>query len=130
MLFFGSAAAENINVSPNGGRVIFFRDVANVTMDLDDVETIDFRALGGADNVVVGDLSGTDMTRIDVDLAGPMGGGDAAVDTITVTGTNGADAFGASGGAAGVTVFGLQAEVNILAPEAANDRLTLNALGG
>ena len=62
MLFFGSGAAENIDIFANGGRAIFFRDVANVTMDLDDVERIDFHALGGADNIVVGDLSGTDVT--------------------------------------------------------------------
>src|SRR4030095_13033489 len=60
MLFFGANIAENIDIVANGGRVLFLRDVANVTMDLNDVETIDFRALGGADNIVVGDLSGTD----------------------------------------------------------------------
>jgi Ca2+-binding RTX toxin-like protein len=49
MLFFGANIAENITISANGGRAIFFRDIANVTMDLDDVERIDFRALGGAD---------------------------------------------------------------------------------
>jgi Ca2+-binding RTX toxin-like protein len=130
MLFFGSGASENINISANGGRVIFFRDVANVTMDLDDVEAIDFRALGGADNVVVGDLSGTDVTDIGLDLRGPNGGGDGAADTVTVNGTNGDDVFGAAGDAGGVSVFGLQAAVDIFFQELANDRLTLNALGG
>ena len=71
MLFFGANVAENIDVAANGGRVLFFRNVANVTMDLDDVEDIEYRALGGADNVVVGDLSGTDVTAVDVDLRGP-----------------------------------------------------------
>ena len=56
-------------------------------MDLDDVERIDFRALGGADNIVVGDLSGTDLTAIGADLRGPNGGGDGAADTVTVNGT-------------------------------------------
>ena len=70
----------------NGGRALFIRDVANVTMDLNDVEHIEFRALGGADNIVVGDLSGTDVTRIDIDLRGPNGGGDGAADTVTVNG--------------------------------------------
>ena len=70
MLFVGANASENIDIAANGGRVRFFRDVANVTMDLDDVETIDFRALGGADNVVVGDLSGTDLTLNSIDLGG------------------------------------------------------------
>ncbi|MDG3008156.1 beta strand repeat-containing protein [Paludisphaera mucosa] len=130
MLFFGANIAENIDVSANGGRVRFFRDVANIVMDLDDVERIEFRALGGADNVVVGDLTGTDLTRLDVDLRGPGGGGDGAADTVTVNGTQGADAFGAAGDAGGINVFGLHTVVNIFHQEQANDRLTLNGLGG
>jgi Ca2+-binding RTX toxin-like protein len=130
MLFFGSNASEQVTVSANGGRVIFFRDVASVTMDLDDVENIDFRALGGADNIVIGDLSGTDVTHVGLDLRGPVGGGDGAADAVTVNGTNGIDVFGAAGDAGGVNVFGLQAAVNIFFQEVANDRLTLNALGG
>ncbi|HEX6987266.1 MAG TPA: calcium-binding protein [Planctomycetaceae bacterium] len=130
MLFFGANIAENVDVFANGGRVIFFRNVASVTMDLDDVETIDFRALGGADNVVVGDLSGTDLARIDLDLRGPNGGGDGAADTVTVNGTQGSDVFGAFGDAGGVGVFGLHTAVNVFFQEQANDRLTLNGLGG
>ncbi|MFO0891397.1 MAG: calcium-binding protein [Isosphaeraceae bacterium] len=130
MLFFGANINENIDISANGGRVIFFRDIATVTMDLDDVENIEFRALGGADNIVVGDLTGTDMKRIDLDLRGPNGGGDGAADTVTVNGTNGADVFGAAGDAGGVNVFGLSAAVNVFFPEQANDRLVLNGLGG
>jgi Ca2+-binding RTX toxin-like protein len=130
MLFFGANVAENIDIFANGGRVLFFRDVASVTMDLDDVENIDFRALGGADNIVVGDLSGTDVTQNGLDLRGPNGGGDGAADTVTVNGTQSADVFEATGDAGGVSVLGLQATVNIFSPEQANDRLTLNALGG
>ena len=63
MLFNGANVAENIDISANGGRAAFFRNIANVTMDLNDVETIDFNALGGADNIRVHDLSGTDVTR-------------------------------------------------------------------
>ena len=91
MLFFGANIAENFDIAPNGGRVLFFRNIASVTMDLDDVESVDVRALGGADNFVVGDLSATDLTTIDADLRGPNGGGDGAADTITVNGTQGAD---------------------------------------
>src|SRR6266508_3044337 len=65
MLFNGSNISENIDVAANGPRVRFFRDIANVTMDLDDVERIDFNARGGADSVVVnGDLSGTDLVEM------------------------------------------------------------------
>ena len=130
MLFFGANVTENINIVANGGRALFLRDVANVTMDLNDVENIEFRALGGVDNIVVGDLSGTDVTKIGIDLRGPNGGGDGAADTITVNGTQGADVIGVAGDAGGVTVFGLQAGVNIFSPEAANDRLILNGQGG
>jgi Ca2+-binding RTX toxin-like protein len=130
MLFFGANVAENIDISANGGRVRFFRDVANATMDLDDVESIDFRALGGTDNIVVGDLSGTDVTEVNLDLRGPNGGGDGAADTITVNATQGADVFGVAGDAGGITVFGLSSSVNIFVQEQANDRLVLNGLGG
>jgi Ca2+-binding RTX toxin-like protein len=130
MLFFGANVSENINIVANGGRTLFLRDVAAVTMDLNDVERIDFRALGGADNIVISDLSGTDVRQIALDLRGPNGGGDGAADTVSVSGTQGADVFGAAGDAGGVSVFGLSAGVAILFPEAANDRLTLNGLGG
>ena len=130
LLFFGANVAENVNVFANGGRALFTRDVANVTMDMDDLERIEYRALGGADNVVVGDLSGTDVIRVDGDLRGPDGGGDGAADTATVNGTQGADVFGAAGDAGGVNVFGLHARVNLFFQEQANDRLTLNGLGG
>ena len=130
MLFFGANVAGEHQAFANGGRVIFFRDIASVAMDLDDVESIDFRALGGADTVIVGDLVGTDVTAVGVDLRGPNGGGDGAADAVTVNGTQGADSFGAAGDAGGVTVFGLQAAVNIFGPEQVSDRLTLNGLAG
>jgi Ca2+-binding RTX toxin-like protein len=130
MLFFGANVAEEISIAANGARVLFFRNIANVTMNLDDVESIDFRALGGADNIVVGDLSGTDLTQAGLDLRGPDGGGDGDADTVTVSGTQGADAFGAASDASGINVSGLQAAVRILGQEQASDRLTLNALGG
>ena len=58
-----------MDVSANGGRVRFTRDIANIVMDLNDVETIDAKALGGADTLTVNDLSGTDVTDVDADLA-------------------------------------------------------------
>ena len=41
----------------------FTRDVGNITMDLNGVETVNVNALGGADTVTVNDLTGTDVTR-------------------------------------------------------------------
>src|SRR5258706_6540100 len=85
----------------------FFRNIANVTMDLDDVEQIDFNALGGADTIVVNDLSGTDVTAVNLNLAAAGGAGDALPDNVIVNGTNGADAILATGNASGVSVPGL-----------------------
>jgi len=112
--------------------VIFFRNVANVLMDLNDVEGIDFTARGGADLVTVNDLSGTDVTEINLNLesAPGSGAGDAQPDNVVVFGTNGDDVALVFGDAAGTAVVGLAAQVNITGAESANDRLTVNALAG
>ena len=68
-------------------------------MDLDDVERIDVKALGGADTVTVNDLSGTDVTNVDADLAAPGGGDDAAADNVIVNATNGDDVVTVTGAA-------------------------------
>ena len=93
LLFNGANIAETINISANGGRVRFTRDVANITMDVNDIEHIQFNALGGADKITVNDLAGTDVKQVDIDLAGTPGGtqGDGAADLVTVNGTNGND---------------------------------------
>jgi Ca2+-binding RTX toxin-like protein len=128
--FNGANVAENIQLAANGGRILFTRDIASVVMDLNDVEGIDFNALGGADNIVVNDLSGTDVIEVNTNLAGSGGGGDAAQDTVTVQGTGADDVALVVGDAAGVAVLGLAAQVNITGSEAANDRLRVNALAG
>src|SRR4051794_15129288 len=53
LLFNGSGANERFEVSANGGRVLFTRDVGNIVMDVNDVETINVNALGGTDAVTV-----------------------------------------------------------------------------
>ncbi len=62
LLFNGANVNENINISANGHHVRFTRDVANITMDLNNIEQIDFTARGGADNITVNDLTGTGVT--------------------------------------------------------------------
>jgi hypothetical protein len=132
MLFNGSAAAELFAASANGGRVLFTRNVASIVMDLDDVERIDLNALGGTDTTTVKDLSGTDVSEIDVDLAGVLGGtaGDGQADAVVVNGTNGDEVAVVAGDASGVSVNGLAAQVNIARAEAANDRLSVNLQAG
>src|SRR5262249_37586269 len=73
--FNGANVAENINLSANGQRLRFTRDVANITMDVDGTERVNFVALGGADTITVGDLTGTAVTAVNLDLSAPAGSG-------------------------------------------------------
>ena len=68
MVFNGAAAAEQVTLTANGNRLTFFRNPGNITMDTHGVENVDFNALGGADQVTVNDLTGTDVTSVHVDL--------------------------------------------------------------
>ena len=80
MLFNGAGGPEQVDLSANGNRLRFFRTQGTITMDTAGVERVDFNALGGADLVTVNDLSGTDVSKVNVDLAGALGGatGDGA----------------------------------------------------
>jgi Ca2+-binding RTX toxin-like protein len=132
MLFNGAAGSENIDITATGTRVRFFRDAANITMDMDDVERIDFNALGGNDNVTVNSLAGTDVTAVNLNLASVIGGttGDGVEDTITVNGTNAVDIVTVAKTPGGFAVLGLAATVNVNTPEPQFDRLNVNLLGG
>jgi Ca2+-binding RTX toxin-like protein len=109
--------------------VRFSRDVASIVMDLNGVDRIDFNALGGADTITIGDLSGTDVAAVNLNLAASNGQGDGALDSVIVNGTNGDDVINVGGTASGVAVTGLRAQVNITGAEPA-DKLTVNALDG
>ena len=132
LLFNGAGVAENFDVSANGSRVRFFRDVATITMDLDDTERIDVQALGGVDNAVVNDITGTDLKLVAFDLESAIGGGagDGAADSVTVNGTAGPDVIDVTADGGVVDVDGSPAEVTIDHSEAANDKLTVNGLAG
>ena len=132
MTFNGANIAEQFDVSANGSRVRFLRNVGNITMDLNGVEEVDTNALGGADQFTVNDVSGTDLTAIKTDLAGQLGGtaGDGSADQVIVNGTNSADAIRAAGSAGSVSVTGLAARVDITHAQAADDTLTIKALAG
>jgi Ca2+-binding RTX toxin-like protein len=128
MLFNGSAIGESFAISANGGRTLFTRDIANITMDLNDVENIQFNALGGVDTITVNDLTGTDVKQVNLDL-GVNGAGDGSADTVIINATNGADAIFVSSSNGVVTVTGLSETVTISNFDA-NDRIVINGLGG
>jgi Ca2+-binding RTX toxin-like protein len=132
LVFNGANIGEQFSISANGSRTQLFRDVGNVTMNLNDVERIQLAALGGADTIVVGDLTRTDVTQVAIDLAGVRGSGigDGQADSITVDGTAGSNHIAITGSGGSITVTGLHAQVTIVGAEGANDQLVINALGG
>src|SRR5262249_33459938 len=82
--FNGSNAGEDITLSANGSHATLFRNIAAVTMDLDGIETVNIAAAGSADNLTVGDMSGTDVRQVNIDLGLTTGTGDSAVDLVSV----------------------------------------------
>jgi Ca2+-binding RTX toxin-like protein len=130
--FNGANIAEKIDISANGNRARLSRDVGNVVMDLHGVERINVVALGGADTITVGDMTGTDVKQVGIDLAGTPGTstGDGQPDTIIINGTSGNDVITLTESNGVVTVSGLPTTVTISGFEAANDRIVINGLGG
>jgi Ca2+-binding RTX toxin-like protein len=132
MVFNGASGNEIMAATAVGERVHFTRNLGTIVMDLDDVEAVDVRALGGTDSITVNDVSGTDLRRVDVDLAGALGGtsDDGAADTVKVVGTPGADTIAATADGAAVDVSGLAAFVRITHSDPADDSLVIDGGGG
>src|SRR5262249_33070537 len=127
-----------ISANPvDGSRALFSRDagkVTAVTEDLNGVERIQFEAAGQhSDNITIGDLTGTDVKQVAIDLgrgAAPDSVGDGFKDTVSIKAPDGqaitvADQNGV------VTVSGLASTVTIsnfeINPDGTNfDQLFIN----
>jgi Ca2+-binding RTX toxin-like protein len=130
LAFNGSNAGEKMDVSANGPRVRFTRDIASIVMDLDGIEHIGIRTLGSADSVTVNNLAGTDVKNVDVDLSGFDGQGDAAADTVVVNGTASADQFKLSNADGALVVGGLAVPTRVTGGDVAADNVDVAGLGG
>ena len=132
MVFNGSGGDEVMAASAVGDRVSFTRNLGSIVMDLDGVEAIDVRALGGADSVTVNDVGQTDLKRVDVNLAAALGGStpDGKADTVTVAGTKGDDSIAVDANGAAVEVSGLAAFVRIIYADPADDTLVIDTVTG
>ena len=121
----GSGANERIQVSPLGGRTILTRDVAAIRMDTGDVERFDVMPAGGADTMVVDDMSGTDTEVVSWELA-PIRGttaSDGAKDSVLVNGSNGSDDITVTAGGQQVRVAGLATVVEVTRADKSLDTL-------
>jgi Ca2+-binding RTX toxin-like protein len=123
--FVGANGAEIMSLSANGTRSVFLRNLGNIVMDMDDVETLDLTALGGADDVTINDMTGTDFRRANVDL----GGRDNEADLVTVNGTPDADHLQVKAKAPAVDVAGLTTRTHITGTETI-DHLQVEGQGG
>ncbi|HEY6565584.1 MAG TPA: calcium-binding protein, partial [Pirellulaceae bacterium] len=132
LLFHGSGASEIMELSANGARTRFTRNVGAIVLDLDDIERIDIAALGGADVILVKDLAETGVQAVNVNLAGTLGGtsGDTQLDQVIVNATNGSDTVSISGTGSDYSMTGLATLITVLNSEGANDQFTVNALAG
>lgn len=132
MIFNGNGGNEAFVAAANGGRLRFTRDVGAIVMDTDDVERVLLNTLGGADSITINDLTGTDVKRVDVDLAGVPEGttGDGAVDSLIARGTGGKDTIAVSGATGSFAVAGLPAQINVSHSEGALDKLTVDGGAG
>jgi hypothetical protein len=128
--FNGSNIGENIDVSADADRVRLTRNIANIVMDLGGIEELGVDVVGGSDAVQAGDLSGTGVKVVDVDLNAAIGGGDGAEDTVTVNGTEKRDQVILRRSGAQVIATGLPAETRISGGEATSDALRMSTLGG
>jgi Ca2+-binding RTX toxin-like protein len=130
LFFNGSTGMEIFAASSNGGRLLFTRNVGNIVMDTDDVETLTLNALGLADTITVNDLTPTDISQVNLNL-GVNGAGDGAIDADTLNGTVVDDIFGLSGSGGSVTAGTAGGySVAITNAEPANDTLTINTSAG
>ena len=135
MQFNGSGADEAFVTAADGfGGVTFTRDVGDITMSVDRVERIELDTLGGADTLLVDDLSdfrGTGLLEVEADLEGVAnsGVGDGKSDRVAISGSDSADEVTVSGSAGSALVSGLPAALDIRAADRA-DILEVDARGG
>jgi Ca2+-binding RTX toxin-like protein len=122
LIFNGSAANEIFSVTWNGTTFLFTRDVGNIVMEADSIETLTLNALAGNDSATVNNLTGkADLTAINL----VMGDGD---DTVTAAAqANAAIALVIDGGAGNDNLTG-SPNADAINGGAGND--TIVGLGG
>src|SRR4051795_6446910 len=88
----GNGESEEFTLQALGTHLRIARDTRPGRAELVGVEVAAVDAAGGPDLIDVGNLAGTGVTRVDVDL----GLLDGATDSVSVQGTDGVDGIGAS----------------------------------
>jgi len=130
LVFNASNAGELVDMVQAAGHVRLTRNIGTVGLDLVEIDAIDLRMLAGNDSVTIGDLTGSDVREVGVDLGAFGGVMDTVADAVTVRGTSVADTITVADQGSDVVVQGLPATVRIAHADATLDGLTVDGLEG
>ena len=113
--FNGAAIGENFRLFANGEHATLTRNIANIVMDQNNFERVEIAALGGVDNVEIGDMRGTDVREVAIDLAAVAGGttGDGLDDTVSVSGGSQSEFINVTTSGDDALVSGLTAQTRV-----------------
>jgi Ca2+-binding RTX toxin-like protein len=121
---------ELISMIETGGRVSLTRDIAGITMDIDNVEKIAFGGAGGGQDVFfIGELSATEVVAVDVDLNPTGAPADGLVDSVSMVADASANRIAIAGSGGDTTVTGMHQTVHVANAEAI-DRVVVNGVDG
>ena len=132
LTFIGSGGNEAFTIVPDGGAAVLTRDLGGIRMHMIRVEAVNLQALGGTDQVTVGDLSGTDLRLADVRLSSSGasdGASDGVLDVVSIQGTEQADHVTVGADGSTVDIAGLRTETRISGGDT-RDQLHVNTGAG
>jgi len=129
--FNGSAANEIISLNAGGNDVLLTRNVGNIVMNQDNVERVEIFAGDGIDSVDIGELRGTDVREVFVNLAATVDGtsGDGKDDTVSVSGGARSEFLTVTASGDDILVNGLAEQVRVANTDA-SDTIVVRGAGG
>ena len=127
----GSDDDEVMEAVSRDDELVVARDLGLIGIVTERLEQLDVNALGGTDALTVGDLSGTTIELVTLDLAAAPGtvGGDGASDRVVARGTPFDDLISAAGAGGAARIEHLPWTIDIVNSEPA-DTLVLDGNGG
>lgn len=131
--FTGSMDSELLPyIGKVDGKATFLMSViAPFGAELKNVEKVKIDLRENPDSVMVGDLSGTDVTKVTIDLSRTAGKApDGEVDSVIGEGSNGRDEISVVDTANGFKILGLDADVKVKHIDEGMDRVVLKGMGG
>ena len=129
--FNGSAANEIISLNAGGNDVLLTRNVGNIIMNQDNIERVEILAGDGIDTISIGELRGTDVREVFVNLAATVDGtsGDGKDDTVSVSGSARSEFLTVTASGDDILVNGLAQQMRVANTDA-SDTVVVRGAGG